>query len=76
MTFMAQEIFHTEHLQFEVVDFEMMYNTFLGWLTLTKFMAIPHYAYLVLKMSVHMVSSPSRKMSSAPTIATGRAARW
>jgi hypothetical protein len=33
-----------------VVDFEIVYNTFLGWLALTKFMAIPHYAYLVLKM--------------------------
>jgi hypothetical protein len=28
----------------------MAYNTFLERLTLTKFMAIPHYAYLVLKM--------------------------
>jgi hypothetical protein len=27
-----------------------VYNAFLGRLTLTKFMAIPHYAYLVLKM--------------------------
>jgi hypothetical protein len=28
----------------------MAYNAFLRWPTLTKFMAIPHYAYLVLKM--------------------------
>jgi hypothetical protein len=34
-----------------VVDFEVVYNTFLGRPVLTKFMAIPHYAYLVLKMS-------------------------
>jgi hypothetical protein len=27
-----------------------MYNTFLGWPAITRFMAIPHYAYLVLKM--------------------------
>jgi hypothetical protein len=33
-----------------VVDFEIAYNAFLGWLALTKFMAIPHYTYLVLKM--------------------------
>jgi hypothetical protein len=33
-----------------VVDFETTYNTFLGWPALTKFMVIPHYAYLVLKM--------------------------
>jgi hypothetical protein len=29
----------------------MAYNAFLRWPTLTKFMAIPHYAYLVLKMT-------------------------
>jgi hypothetical protein len=33
-----------------VANFEIAYNTFLGWLALTKFMAIPHYAYLVLNM--------------------------
>jgi hypothetical protein len=33
-----------------VADFETVYNAFLGWLALTKFMAIPRYAYLVLKM--------------------------
>jgi hypothetical protein len=33
-----------------VADFETAYNTFLGRSTLTKFMAIPHYTYLVRKM--------------------------
>jgi hypothetical protein len=33
-----------------VADFQTAYNTFLGWLTLSKFMEIPHYAYLVLKI--------------------------
>jgi hypothetical protein len=33
-----------------VADFETTYTAFLGWLTLTKFVVIPHYAYLVLKM--------------------------
>jgi hypothetical protein len=28
-----------------------MYNTFLGWSALTKFMVISHYAYMVKKMS-------------------------
>jgi hypothetical protein len=37
-------------MQFEIANFEMAYNTFLRKPTLTKFMAIPHYAYLVLKM--------------------------
>jgi hypothetical protein len=37
-------------MQFEVADFEMAYNAFLRRLALTKFMVIPHYTYLVLKM--------------------------
>jgi hypothetical protein len=50
MTFGTQENLCTEHVQFEVVDFETAYNAFLGRPVLSKFMAIPHYAYLVLKM--------------------------
>jgi hypothetical protein len=37
-------------MQFEVVDFETTYNAFLGRPILTKFMVVPHYAYLVMKM--------------------------
>jgi hypothetical protein len=33
-----------------VVDFEGTYHTILGRPALTKFMAVPHYSYLVLKM--------------------------
>jgi hypothetical protein len=33
-----------------VANFETAYNAFLGWPVLTMFMAIPHYAYMVLKM--------------------------
>jgi hypothetical protein len=50
VTFGTRENFRTEHLQFEVTDFETAYNAFLGQPTLTKFMAIPHYTYLLLKM--------------------------
>jgi hypothetical protein len=50
MTFGTQENFLTEYIQFEVTDFETTYNTFLGQPALSKFMVIPHYAYLVLKM--------------------------
>jgi hypothetical protein len=39
-----------ETIQLEVTDFETVYNTFLGRLTLSKFIPILHYAYLVLKM--------------------------
>jgi hypothetical protein len=37
-------------MQFDITDFETTYNAFFGRLALSKFMAIPHYAYLVLKM--------------------------
>jgi hypothetical protein len=51
VTLRTQENFCIWYMQFEVADFETTYNAFLGRPTLTKFMAIPHYTYLVLKMS-------------------------
>jgi hypothetical protein len=39
-----------ERIPFEVNYFETTYNTFLGQSTLSKFMAISHYAYLVMMM--------------------------
>jgi hypothetical protein len=50
VTFETWKNFHTETIQFEVTNFETAYNAFLGQSTLSKFMVIPHYAYLVLKM--------------------------
>jgi hypothetical protein len=50
VTFRTGENLCTENLQFNFVDFEMAYNAFLGQPALSKFMTIPHYAYLVLKM--------------------------
>jgi hypothetical protein len=50
ITFETRENFRIENLQFEVADFGMDYNAFLGRPTLSKFMVIPHYTYLVLKM--------------------------
>ena len=37
-------------INFEVVDWPSQYNTILGRTTFARFKAIPHYAYLVLKM--------------------------
>ena len=37
-------------MNFYVADFNTAYHIILGRPTLAKFMAIPHYAYLVLKM--------------------------
>ena len=40
-----------EVLTFEVVDFLGSYHAILGWPCYAKFMAIPNYTYLKLKMS-------------------------
>jgi hypothetical protein len=46
----TRENYHTEYIKFEVADFETSYHAILGRPTITKFMAVPHYTYLVLKM--------------------------
>ena len=40
----------TEYIKFEVADFESSYHAILGRPALAKFMAVPHYVYLLLKM--------------------------
>ena len=42
--------YRVEHINFYVIDFDTAYHAILGRLALAKFMAVPHYAYLVLKM--------------------------
>jgi hypothetical protein len=42
--------YHTEYIKFEVEDFETSYHANLGRPAIAKFMAAPHYTYLVLKM--------------------------
>ena len=42
--------YRVEHINFYVADFNTAYHTILGRPALAKFMVIPHYAYLVLKM--------------------------
>ena len=42
--------FRLKHINFYVVNFNTAYHAILGRLALAKFMAVPHYAYLVLKM--------------------------
>ena len=42
--------FRRESVWFEVVDLESPYHALLGRPTLAKFMAVPHYAYLKMKM--------------------------
>jgi hypothetical protein len=44
--------FRTNYVNFVVVDFEGTYHAILGRPALTKFMVVPHYSYLVLKMPI------------------------
>jgi hypothetical protein len=46
----TRENYCTEYIKFEVADFENSYHAILGRPTIAKFMAVPHYTYLVLKM--------------------------
>jgi hypothetical protein len=50
VTFRTPTNYRTNFIQFEVADFETSYHAILGRPTLAKFMAIPHYPYLLLKM--------------------------
>jgi hypothetical protein len=50
VTFGAPDNYQTEFLRFEVARFDCGYNAIIGRPGLTKFMAIPHYPYMVLKM--------------------------
>jgi hypothetical protein len=46
----SRDNYRTEYIKFEVVDFETCYHAILGRPAIAKFMAVPHYTYLVLKM--------------------------
>jgi hypothetical protein len=48
--FSMEENFRTEYLSFEVADIKSSYHAILGRPMLARFMAMPHYTYLVLKM--------------------------
>jgi hypothetical protein len=50
VTFRTPENYRTEFLRFEVARLDCGYNTIIGRPGLAKFMAIPHYSYMILKM--------------------------
>ena len=50
VTFGTEQNFRIEYIKFEVADFESSYHAILGRSALAKFMAVPHYVYLLLKM--------------------------
>jgi hypothetical protein len=48
------ENYRIEYINFEVADFGTSYHAILGRPAIAKFIAVPHYTYLVLKMSCHV----------------------
>jgi hypothetical protein len=46
----TRENYRTEYIKFEVADFKTSYHAILGRPAIAKFMVVPHYTYLVLKM--------------------------
>jgi hypothetical protein len=50
VTFGTPENYKTEFLRFEVAHFYCRYNAIIGRPGLAKFMAIPHYSYMILKI--------------------------
>jgi hypothetical protein len=66
--------FHKETLTFEVVGFRGTYHTILGRSCYAKFMAIPNYTYLKMKMLGQKASSPWARRSS--THSTAASSAW
>ncbi|KAK3160945.1 hypothetical protein QOZ80_1BG0068960 [Eleusine coracana subsp. coracana] len=50
VTFGTRENFRTERILFQVADFDSACHAIIGQPTMAKFMVIPHYPYLILKM--------------------------
>jgi hypothetical protein len=46
----TRENYRTEYIKFEVAEFKAFYHAILGRPAIAKFMAVPHYTYLILKM--------------------------
>jgi len=54
VTFGTEQNFQMEYIKFELADFKSSYHAILGRPALAKFMAVPHYMYLLLKMPGNM----------------------
>ena len=50
ITFGGRANFHTEMLTFKIVDFPVTYHAILGQPCYAKFMVIPNYTYLKIKI--------------------------
>ena len=50
VTFRTHGNYRTEYIKFEVEDFNASYHAILGRPAMERFMVVPHYIYLLLKM--------------------------
>ncbi len=50
VTLCSRENFRTENISFKVADFGAAYHAILGRPALAKFMAVPHYTYMMMKL--------------------------
>jgi hypothetical protein len=50
VTFGTKDNYRTKYIKFEMADFDSSYHAILGRPALAKFMVVPHYVYLLLKM--------------------------
>jgi hypothetical protein len=67
----TRENYRTEYIKFEVADFETSYHAILGRPAIAKFMAVPHYTYLVVQMpcpaGVLSLQGNSQPLTKYPT---------
>jgi hypothetical protein len=76
VTFGTLKNYRTEFLRFKVASFDCGYNAIIGRPRLAKFMAIPHYTCMILKMPDHKESSPCMLTSKASQNAFEWPFRW
>jgi hypothetical protein len=50
VTYGIKENYHTKYIKLELADFDSSYHAILGRPALPKFMVVPYYVYLLLKM--------------------------
>jgi hypothetical protein len=61
--FRNRQNYRREKLDFEVMDWPSQYHAILGRLAFSRFMAVPHYIYLVLKMPGIIIVKGSFELS-------------
>ena len=73
--FSTAKHFRVDYVNFPVADFNTAYHAILDQPTLAKFMVVPHYTYLVLKMPMEQGSSPYAPTLTSPTPVKRKASR-